>query len=525
MNMSVKALTAPVEHTLDDWLNEPRTALCGNTFTPSDPMWRPDPTSESVNWEAALGCVDEDMQPWLHAALALQMGRLAQRSMANFAYSLRRFANEKIDILDADNIFKLRELQSYAGFSDLVAFIRFWANQDVEKKPSEELVKAYADTPRKKRVRNDVILSLDPNKGPLTKTESIALFQWCHEKFKAGELKPEHFLYLLLALSHGARGVQQRMWVFDDFFEDHGKPKVRIFYAKQKGGHWREDSEVFDLRSDHYKLIQTYRATTLARLKETYPDSANWDKAIGNVPLFRKVSEHENGNHRNPPVLVPSDEHHLLEKGTEAYFHIGSSSIKRWLDRIQETDGFPVSHRTKKPIKITNAHRFRHTFGTDLSNEGYAEWAIAKALLHTDARSSAKYREVSAELLKLCDEKMTNHLAVAVNAFTGRIVTSRDEAENGDNADRQIEDLAVCGSNQICHLDAPYSCYACPKFQPLLDADHSAALEHLEANRAETMEADKTVGLTWDRAILACRKVILDCEKMKASKPSLESNL
>ena len=80
------------------------------------------------------------------------------------------------------------------------------------------------------------------------------------------------------------------MWVFDDFFKDHGKPKIRIFFAKQKGGHWREKSEVFDLNPTHYTLIQTYRATTLARLKETYPNSADWDKAIGNVPLFRRVS-------------------------------------------------------------------------------------------------------------------------------------------------------------------------------------------------------------------------------------------
>ena len=522
MNVSVKALTAPVEHTLDDWLNEPRTALCGNTFTPSEPMWRPDPTAQSVHWESALGCVNKDMQPWLHAALALRMSSSAQSTVLNLASSLRKAAHKKLNILDADNMVELRDLQRSQYFSLIVGFIRFWASTDLEKRPSESLVQAYDDLPKKTRAHNDVILSLDPEKGPLTKTEANALFQWCHEKFSAGEMSAEHFLYLLLALRHGARGVQQRMWVFDDFFRENGKPKIRIFYAKQKGGRWREKSEVFDLSPTHYKLIQTYRATTLARLQETYPDSADWDKAIGNVPLFRKVANEKGSS--NPPVLVPSDKHHLLEKGPEAYFHISSNSIKYWLERIQATEGLPVSHRTGKPIKITNAHRFRHTFGTDLSNEGYTEWAISKALLHTQASSAAKYRAVSAELLKLCDEKMTDHLAVAVNAFTGRIVTSRDEADNGDNPDRQIQDLAVCGSSQMCHLDAPYSCYACARFQPLLDADHSKALERLEARRAETMEVDKTVGLTWDRAILACRKVILDCEEMKASKPSLEGD-
>jgi len=104
-----------------------------------------------------------------------------------------------------------------------------------------------------------------------------------------------------------------------------------------------------------------------------------------------------------------------------------------------------------------------------------------------------------------------------VNAFTGIIVTDRTSAKNGDRADRQIEDLAVCGATAACHLDAPYTCYACGKFQPLLHADHHAVLERLERRREQTIATDKTTGVLWDRAILACRKVILDCEVMLRS--------
>ena len=76
-------------------------------------------------------------------------------------------------------------------------------------------------------------------------------------------------------------------------------------------------------------------------------------------------------------------------------------------------------------------------------------------------------------------------------------------------------DLAVCGADGICHLDTPFSCYACSKFQPLLDADHSAALERMERRRTQTIAIDKTTGVIWDRAILACRKVILDCKSIR----------
>ena len=99
--------------------------------------------------------------------------------------------------------------------------------------------------------------------------------------------------------------------------------------------------------------------------------------------------------------------------------------------------------------------------------------------------------------MRLIDEKMSDHLALVVRAFTGTIVTDRALAKNGDRVDRQIEDLAVCGADNVCHLDAPFTCYGCSKFQPFLDADHSAALERLERRRAQTIDTDKTTGVLW----------------------------
>ena len=135
--------------------------------------------------------------------------------------------------------------------------------------------------------------------------------------------------------------------------------------------------------------------------------------------------------------------------------------------------------------------------------------------MHKDTRTARKYRAVSVELMNLIDAKMSDHLAIVVGAFTGTIVTDRASAKNGNLVDRQIEDLAVCGADAACHLDAPFTCYGCGKFQPLLEADHAAALERLERRRAQAIAMDKTTGVLWDRAILACRKVILDCRDMR----------
>ena len=142
--------------------------------------------------------------------------------------------------------------------------------------------------------------------------------------------------------------------------------------------------------------------------------------------------------------------------------------------------------------------------------------------MHKTTGTVRKYRSISSELMNSIDAKMSDHLAIVVGAFTGTIVTDRSGAKNGDRVVRQIEDLAVCGADAACHLDAPFTCYGCGKFQPLLDADHSAVLERLERRRAQTIATDKTTGVLWDRAILACHKVILDCHALRQSVSSEE---
>lgn len=524
MNISVEALQAPTKDSLNAWLNTPRLAKCGEVFTPTDPMWKPDKSAnQSVNWKAAIACVSPDWQPWLHAALAYRMADLAAVTVANSAGVLSRAAQAGIDPLNEDHLIALRERLSRSEFSAIASFMAFWHNcESLEQRPSQLLIDAYQALPRKKRSSNDVILSLDPEQGPFTQVEQDALHQWINEQFCHGQLDFEQYLYLRLLIIYGQRGVQMRMLVFGDFTKSNQGCKIRFHWAKQKDDEagWRVKPEIFSLDEDLYNTVQAYKAAVLAQLWQTYPDSADWNVAIENVPLFRKKLEHDEAGVQErltPPVLLNSHLQKSLEDAPHPIFHVGSGTIKGWLAYIERMQGFPISPRTHQPLIVTRGHRFRHTLGTDLSNAGMSEWAMARALMHKGTLTVRKYRQVSAELLALIDAKMTDHLALVVNAFTGIIVTDRTSAKNGELADRLIEDLAVCGADAACHLDAPFTCYACGKFQPLLDANHSSVLERLERRREQTIATDKTTGVLWDRAILACRKVILDCEAMRRS--------
>ncbi|WP_046487708.1 tyrosine-type recombinase/integrase [Pseudomonas veronii] len=522
MNITVSALEVPTPDSFQKWLRTPRLAKCGVLFTPSEPMWWPNRSARNaINWQAAIRCVPLDWQQWLHAALAYRMSEAAQGTTGLAASILSRAAQVGLNPLNEEHLVDLRERFNMGEFSTLIGFMAFWqACESLEKRPSKALIEAYTSLPKKKRPQNDVILRLDPEQGPFMQVEQDALHQWAHEQFCHGNLDAERYLYLRLAMIYGQRVSQLCMTVFDDFIKTERGYFFRIFWTKQKtdDAGWRAAYETFNLDKDLYDTVQAYKAIILAKLEREYPQRANWSKAIEHVPLFRRKLLHKRMDNKLVPTLIDLPDIEKLNQNPHVNFHITGRTIRSWLIQMEGMPGFPVSLRTHQPLKISKGHRFRHTLGTDLSNAGLDEWSIASALMHSGTRTVRKYRAISAELMKLIDEKMSDHLALVVGAFTGLIVTDRASAKNGDRTDRQIEDLAVCGADQTCYLDAPFTCYGCIKFQPLLDSDHSSALERLERRRAQTIATDKTTGVLWDRAILACRKVILDCKALRESR-------
>ncbi|MBL4797305.1 MAG: site-specific integrase [Oleispira sp.] len=522
MNITVSALEAPTQDSLDAWLGTPRLAKCGEFFTPSEQMWWPDRSFHcAVNWQSAIACVPADWQRWLHAALSYRMAEVKQGTVAAIASILTRASKAELNPLNEDHLIDLRERFSSESFSSLCAFMAFWQGcESLEQRPLQILIDAYNKLPRKKTLKNDVILGLDPEKGPYTQAEQDALYLWAHDQFAQGNINPENYLYLRLIMIYGQRGTQLRMMVFGDFIKTEKSYQTRIFWAKQKDENsgWREKYETFNLDESLYNIIQAYQSIILSQLKHAYPSEANWDKAIKHVPLFRrKLGEDKSKSFSKAPVIIDLPNKKALELEPQARFHAATQIRRSWLLKMESMPSFPISPRTHQPLKISKGHRFRYTLGTDLSNAGLDEWSMASALMQLSTSSVRKYRAVSAELMNLVDEKMSDHLALVVGAFSGSIITDRASAKNGNRDDRQIEDIAVCGADTICHLDAPFSCYPCSKFQPLMDADHNAALERLERRRAQTIATDKTTAVVWDRAILACRKVIIDCNALRAS--------
>ncbi len=235
MSIKIGALEAPTWDTLDEWLNTPRPARCGELFTPA-------------NRQAAINCVPTDWQRWLHAALAYRMSELQQGTVGLNSSVLSRAASTGLNPLNADHLVDLRERFSGKEFSCLVGFMEFWQGlESLEMRPSSALIDAYKNVPRKKQGGSDPVLSLDPDKGPFN--------QFCHNN-----LDPERYLYVRLLMIYGQRGIQIRMLIFDDFIHCGRDYKIRIHWAKQRDDDsgFRAKSETFNIDEDLYKLVQSY---------------------------------------------------------------------------------------------------------------------------------------------------------------------------------------------------------------------------------------------------------------------------
>jgi hypothetical protein len=361
MSIAVSALEAPTQDSLEEWLNTPRLARCGEFFTPSKPVWWPDRSANvSVKWQAAIACVPPAWQGWLHAALAFRMGESAQGTISVVTSILSRAAQVRLNPLNEDHLIDLRERFSMSEFSALAGFMKFWQQcESLEKRPSQVLIDAYDAIPRKKRSKHDVILSLDPELGPFTQAEQDALYHWAHEQFCHGNLDPERYLYLRLLMIYGQRGAQLRMIVFDDFIKTERGYQIRLFWAKQRGdaGGWRAKPEIFILDEDFYNIVQAYQSIVLARLEEEYPGQANWNKAIKHLPLFRRKLGQRGGRYKLFPVLADLPDQNILEQAPQAKFHASDSAIRSWMREMETMPDFPISSRTHQPLKISKGRK------------------------------------------------------------------------------------------------------------------------------------------------------------------------
>ncbi len=190
---------------------------------------------------------------------------------------------------------------------------------------------------------------------------------------------------------------------------------------------------------------------------------------------------------------------------------------------------FVKRHNIISPITGELMHvtprRLRYTMATGLAAEGISKRELARILDHTDTQHVNVYFEMAGRIVEHLDKATAKGFSKYLNFFKGRLIDSDEDAVNGERDDKHLTfvddpnpadqaDIGVCGESSVCHLDPPYSCYLCPKFQPYRHADHEHVLECLLAGREERLKKyeNARLGIQLDEVIAAVAQVVKLCE-------------
>lgn len=184
-----------------------------------------------------------------------------------------------------------------------------------------------------------------------------------------------------------------------------------------------------------------------------------------------------------------------------------------------------ISPLTGSPLKVST-RRFRYTLATGLASEGISMMELARILDHTDTQHVEVYYDTRSNIVAHLDKASVSEFSKYIALFKGSVINSDDEAINGDVDEKHLlfvdeefpdkqTDIGVCGELSICHLDPPFSCYLCPKFQPYRSANHEHVLDSLLKNREQRLKKyeNARLGIQLDDVLLAVSNVITLCKE------------
>lgn len=205
-------------------------------------------------------------------------------------------------------------------------------------------------------------------------------------------------------------------------------------------------------------------------------------------------------------------------------FNMASADITRLVADFVKRHNI-ISPLTGELMHVTS-RRLRYTLATGLAEEGISKRELARILDHSDTQHVQVYFEMAGRVVTHLDKAAAKGFAQYLRLFKGKLIDHDGEAVNGERDDEPLifineenpedqSDIGVCGESNVCHLDPPFSCYLCPKFQPYRHADHEHVLDCLLSNREERLDKyeNARLGVQLDEVIAAVAQVVTLCEQ------------
>lgn len=243
-----------------------------------------------------------------------------------------------------------------------------------------------------------------------------------------------------------------------------------------------------------------------------------------NVELVYNSKQYTKPNERPLFIKIKGNTYAKRSNSTDDIFNMTSPEIS------DLSKSFVLRHKIISPLTGSllnvSVRRFRYTLGSALASEGASMMELARILDHSDTGSVQCYYDTRSSIVAHLDEALASQFSEYVSLFKGNVINSDDEAINGDIDEKHLlfvdehspekqTSIGVCGELEVCHLDPPFSCYLCPKFQPYRSADHEHVLGNLLEGREKRLEKyeNARLGIQLDDVILAVSNVIKLCKE------------
>ena len=341
--------------------------------------------------------------------------------------------------------------------------------------------------------RARAVRSADPNKGPLTDSETFALTNALRAAKIDRSISVAEQAALWLCLTCGANTSQ-----YTSLREEDLVPMTlngeRVGWILRVPRHKKGDA-LERVQFKPRKLQEMPAAAILALIEENrekYPPDG------GVRPLFRRKKP------ASPDSAIdPEWAWHMkvTSFGTLIQAAVSKLNVDSYLG-----DPLAVSPR-----------RFRYTLATRLVASGASKYAVAEALDHSSLQYVDTYFDVAANIVDILDSAMALALAPRAQAF---IVEREEDAVRGtvkgsrchySNPETQThEPIGTCGNSSFCNVIGPLACYTCRRFQPWLDGPHEEVLDYLIERRdsRRALGLDEKLVAIEDNVILAVAGVV-----------------
>ena len=355
--------------------------------------------------------------------------------------------------------------------------------------------------------KGEAVRQEDPDKGPLHRSLELPLLINALRNDQSYELKHlQEKAAVALSIALGRNPANLTYLIDEDLFDLTPEGNERCYVIRMPRIKKRQINPRDDYLEEYLETeFAKYLIELIDRNKELDTSVIVTGKTIDlPKPLFIKIEKNK--------AAVASGV-------WESTYNMVSNDISSLLKSFVRRHNI-LSPLTNELLQIS-ARRLRYTLATNLAAEGISKKELARILDHSDTQHVLVYFELAGNIIEHLDKAMAKSFSRYLDFFKGNVINDVSEAINGDRDDKYLHfvneddptdqtDIGVCGKSNICHLDPPFSCYICSKFQPYKHANHEHVLDCFLVDREKRMKKyeNSRLGVQLDDVIIAVAQVI-----------------